>query len=97
MGDEELVGLTKAAQEIGRSREWLRLLIHRGDVKYVQVGRTYGIPRSEIKRLKGMPVSRGGWPKGKPRKTVSYELPGEHATAHLAADHRAGYEPSRPR
>lgn len=68
MGDDELVGLAKAAEQIGGSREWLRKLIHRGEVRYVQVGRTYGIPISEIRRLKAMPKRHGGWPKGKPRR-----------------------------
>ena len=68
MGDEDLVGLAEAAEQIGGSREWLRKLIHRGEVRYVQVGRTYGIPRAEIRRLKASPKRHGGWPKGKPRK-----------------------------
>lgn len=67
MGDEELVGLAEAARELDGSREWLRKLIHRGEVRYVQVGRTYGIPRSEIRRLKKLPKRTGGWPAGRPR------------------------------
>lgn len=68
MGEGELVGLTDAAHELGASREWLRKLIHRGEVEYVQVGRTYGLPREEVDRLKTVTKKHGGWPKGKPRK-----------------------------
>lgn len=66
-----MVGLTEAAEKIGGSREWLRKLIHRGEVRYVQVGRTYGIPLSEIHRLKATPKRHGGWPKGKSRRPTT--------------------------
>jgi hypothetical protein len=69
MGDEELVALAEAAEEIGRSREWLRLKVRDGDVRHVRVGRTIGIPRAEIRRLKKLPKLHGGWPKGRPRKS----------------------------
>ena len=68
MGDEELVALAEAAQEIGKSREWLRKLVNAGTVRHTRIGRTIGIPRAEIRRLKGTPNKTGGWPKGKPRK-----------------------------
>lgn len=72
MGDDELVALTEAAKEIDRSREWLRLRVAAGEVRSVRIGRTIGVPRSEIRRLKktlhGQPKPRGHWPKGKPRK-----------------------------
>jgi hypothetical protein len=72
MGDEELVALAVAAEEIDRSREWLRLRVNRGEVRHTKIGRVIGIPRTEVRRLKaelnGQPKPRGHWPKGKPRK-----------------------------
>jgi hypothetical protein len=72
MGDEELVALTVAAEEIDRSREWLRLRVNSGEVRAMRIGRVIGVPRSEVRRLKrelsGQPKPRGHWPKGKPRK-----------------------------
>lgn len=70
MGDDELIGLAKAADETGLSREWLRQLYHRGDLPGAQqVGNSIGIPRRHVDRLKRQPhLPRAGWPKGKPRK-----------------------------
>lgn len=70
MGDDELVGLSKAAEATGLSREWLRQLYHRGDIPGARmVGNSIGIPESQVKRLKAQPHRpRAGWPKGKPRK-----------------------------
>lgn len=72
MGDEELVALTDAAEQIGRSREWLRRRVNKGEIRHQKIGRVIGIPRTEVQRLKrelaGKPKPRGHWPKGKPRK-----------------------------
>ena len=70
MGGEELVGLTEASKLTGLSREWLRLLYHRGELPGAQkVGNSIGIPRRHVARLKAAPHRpRAGWPKGKPRK-----------------------------
>lgn len=82
MGDEELVALAKAAGEIGRSREWLRLKVRAGEVRATMIGRVIGIPHTEVRRLKaelkGKPKARGHWPKGKPRKPTVYPEVGEH-------------------
>jgi predicted DNA-binding transcriptional regulator AlpA len=70
MGDDELIGLAKAANETGLSREWLRKLYHRGDLPGSQmVGNAIGIPRRHVDQLKRQPHRpRAGWPKGRPRK-----------------------------
>lgn len=70
MGDDELIGLAKAADETGLSREWLRRLYHAGDLPgSKRVGNSIGIPAHHVKRLKETPhKARAGWPKGKPRK-----------------------------
>lgn len=69
MGGNALVGLARAAQETGRSREWLRRLIERGEIAGAQrVGNSFGIPQQEVDRLKATPKRPGGWPKGRPRK-----------------------------
>ena len=92
MGDDELVALAEAAAEIKRSREWLRKRVVAGEVRSVRIGRTIGVPRSEIRRLKselqGKPKPRGHWPKGKPRKAMPYEYPlaGDVATHRLVAE-----------
>ena len=69
MGDDELIGLAKASEETGLSREWLRKLFHAGELPGAQrVGNTIGIPRRHVVRLRDTPRRHGGWPKGKPRK-----------------------------
>lgn len=96
MGDEELVALADAAREIDRSREWLRQRVNRGEVRHQKIGRVVGIPRAEIDRLKrelaGKPKPRGHWPKGKPRKTLSYPV----QDCRLIAENRASYDPTPP-
>lgn len=96
MGDEELVALAKAAEEIGRSREWLRQRAVSGEVRSTRIGRVIGIPRDEVRRLKrelaGQPKPRGHWPKGKPRKPPAvleyrYPLAGDVMTTKRIAEH----------
>lgn len=74
-----MVGLTKAAEETGLSREWLRRLARDGKITGAQrVGNSIGIPQSEVDRLKEQPhLPRAGWPKGKPRPPRPPSRPAE--------------------